>query len=137
MSNTVPGRGWTLSTELKRRCMVLEGTWLRAMIPDGGARSGPWHDRPPLIRLGPERATLASFFVVVCYIKKKGFASLWERCGFAAHGWMRHLARALANNPAATCYRWKSPLRWRTCQPIGGAGNRDTPDRIGCAVGIV
>lgn len=36
------GRG-ALSTELRRRCMVLEGTWLRAMLPYSGARSGAWH----------------------------------------------------------------------------------------------
>lgn len=33
----------------------------------------------------------------------------------AVHSRMGHLARALEDNPAARCYRWKPPLWWRTC----------------------
>lgn len=57
-----PG-GWTLSTKLWRRCRVLEGNWLRAMVPHRafGVAFGTPGDLLLLGWLGPARATWVSF----------------------------------------------------------------------------
>lgn len=101
-----PG-GSTLSTEARRRRMLLEGKWLRTMMPCSGARPGAWHTWGHAATIATTRA------------RRMGFASLWERSCTSVYSWVGQLARAQSGSPAAESYTSKLPLWWRTCQPRG------------------
>lgn len=71
------GPGGTLPMHVSGTCVVLEGTWLRAIIPSGGAKGGPWHSWGPanaqvVIVHAPSRLSSSALRMPLACVRPRG-----------------------------------------------------------------